>query len=309
MSYVFLDNKDLDKYMSMEEAIKIVEKLLNEKNLDTLITPPEFSIRADKGALVFTPGGSYESGVIGTGINENFHGKKEHDQLVTVYDINTGQLKGIVISNYIHFLATGAMGAVAIKLLSRNNSRTLGLIGTGLNIWKQLEGAVKVRKIEKVLYYDMGKGDSDDLIIKYSEMLSLNIEQVTDAQQVVENSDIIITATRSHEPVFNPKWLKPGTHINTVGPYIKDAQELDEKVAQMSKTIAIDSIEKIKHFTKPFFLIGVTGRESLLELNKLLSEGYNRESEEDITLFCSVGLAGAEVVLASEAINKYHSIY
>lgn len=309
MSYVFLDNKDLDKYMSMEDAIKAVEKLLNEKNLDTLITPPEFKVRAEKGALVFTPGGSYGSGVIGAGIHETFHGLKEHSQLVTVYDINTGQLKGMVISDYIMHLAIAATGAIAVKLLSRPDSRILGLIGSGIKAWKQLEGVVKVRNIEKVMYFDTGKDDSTDIIDRYSEMLSVKIENVASIKEVVENSDILILATKSHEPIFDPKWLKPGTHINTVGPHVKDAQELDEKVAQMSKIITIDSIEKIKTSTKPFFLIGVSNRESLVELNKLLTDGFTRESDDDITLFCSVGLAGTEVVIASEAIKKYNSIY
>ena len=225
-------------------------------------------------------------------------------QVAVLFDIDTGELQGLVLSETIGALAVGALGAVAIKNLSRLDSKVVGIIGSGIKAWKQLEGAVTVRTIDRAMVYDFDGNSSRVFAEGYSGSLGIKIDAVSTPKEVVENADILILATDSSSPVFEPSWLKPGTHINTVGPNYKESHELDERVSQMSRLIATDSMDEIKAYSKPFFLMGVADRERIIELSELITTGYSRESEGDLTLFCSVGLPGLEVVLAGQAIKN-----
>ena len=60
MEYVILDETGFERYMPIDEAIKIAERLLREKNLSTLISPPRSYMRAEKGNIILTSGGSYD---------------------------------------------------------------------------------------------------------------------------------------------------------------------------------------------------------------------------------------------------------
>ena len=50
------------------------------------------------------------------------------------------------------------------------------------------------------------------------ETLDLNVAPVVSAQEAVADADVVICVTASTTPVFDPNWLKPGAHVNTVGP-------------------------------------------------------------------------------------------
>jgi alanine dehydrogenase len=97
--------------------------------------------------------------------------------------------------------------------------------------------------------------------------------------------------------------LRPGTHVNTIGPKFEDTHELSPRVAEKSAIVATDSLAQVDAYPRPFFLAGTPARERMVELGEIVAgRRPGRTSPDDVTLFCSVGLAGTEVVLADAAL-------
>jgi len=80
------------------------------------------------------------------------------------------------------------------------------------------------------------------------------------------------------------------------------------ELAQWSQVIATDSPEQVDSYPEPFFLLGTPERGQMLDLSEIVVGKQNgRSFPNDITLFCSVGLAGTEVVVANEALKLWQA--
>jgi len=230
---------------------------------------------------------------------------------VAVFDSDSGAFKGAIIGGLIGAMRTGAIG-VAVKHMSRPDSKVLGIIGSGFQAKTQLEAAASVRQFEAVRVFSRNAEHRQAFARQMGEKLSLSIQPVASAEEAVSSADVVICATSSIRPVFKSRWLKPGTHVTTIGPKWKLAHELEMDVAERAQVIATDSLAQAEAYRRralfrdlPFFLTGTPEMERLVELSDMVAGNKpGRTSPEDITLFCSVGLAGTEVVVANEALRR-----
>jgi alanine dehydrogenase len=98
--------------------------------------------------------------------------------------------------------------------------------------------------------------------------------------------------------------LKPGVHVNTVGPKTHEGYELGLDLADVAAVIATDSPEQTRAYASSFFLTGSGNEHRMADLADIMAgKTAGRGSPGDTTLFCSVGLAGTEVVVASAILD------
>ena len=111
--------------------------------------------------------------------------------------------------------------------------------------------------------------------------------------------------TTSTTPVFDPSWLKPGAHVNTVGPRAQGESEVDASIAGRVRVVATDSLRQLRSYATPYFLTGTPWMAAMVELGDIVvGKHTGRHSPDDITLFCTAGLSGTEVAVASEALRR-----
>lgn len=306
MSYHILTDSDVVKHTQMKYVIEAIERTLLEKANGTLVSPPRFSLEADEGKLVFTAGATtgFEK-VIGFRVYDTYSNNEVgHEQLVAVFDSQTGIFKGIVIGNLLGAIRTGAIGGVAIKWMARKNSKRLAVIGTGVQARMQLEAAIAVREIQYVQVYSRNEQNRRNFANEMTEKLGIQVIPVDSAMYCVEDADIIICATNSQLPVIEADWLKKGVHINTLGPKSINGSEISVEIAEKSRVITTDSLEQLKAYSIPHFLVGTTYENSIIQLSDVVAgKKAGRISDQDITLYCSVGLSGTEVVVANEIMK------
>ncbi|ASF41174.1 cyclodeaminase [Halobacillus halophilus] len=137
-------------------------------------------------------------------------------------------------------LRTAAAGAVAARHLSRQDSRTAGIIGTGAQARLQLEALSLVRPIERVLVYGRDIKKADAYKEDIEERLSLPVEVCAHPQEVAENSDIVVTTTPSSEPLIKGEWLQPGVHVTAMGSDAEHKQELETSVLVRADQLVCD---------------------------------------------------------------------
>ena len=139
---------------------------------------------------------------------------------ISSYNILNGHLECIVDGVFLTALRTGAASAIASKLLANPSSKVIGLIGAGTQAITQLHAISREFDLEQVLFYDVDQHTNDSFVDRCS-ILNLKAEIIpSDIQTIVEQSDIICTATSidvGGGPLFQSLTPKPHVHFNAVG--------------------------------------------------------------------------------------------
>jgi ornithine cyclodeaminase/alanine dehydrogenase-like protein (mu-crystallin family) len=192
--------------------------------------------------------------------------------------------------------------------LSRPDSNVLGIIGTGGQAIHQAEAICVVRPIREILAYDREKETLQKFSKLASEELKLQINIVDSPRDVVLRSDILVTATTSAEPVFDGENLRPGTHINAIGNHRPEKREIDDVTIRKSIVI-VDTYEGCLTESGDLLIPiseGIFSKENIhADLGELVTgRKASRTSDDEVTLFKSVGFALEDLVTAQVAFQK-----
>jgi ornithine cyclodeaminase/alanine dehydrogenase-like protein (mu-crystallin family) len=230
--------------------------------------------------------------------------------LVCLVDPATGQPLAIMDGTYLTALRTGAVSGAATDLLARPESRVLVVIGSGAQGVTQAAAVCAVRPIERIFAVDISPEALDRMrqtVAREWPDLFDRLETTTDAT-VVREADVISTATTSRTPVFDPALVRPGTHINAVGAYTPEMQELPPNIVRRA-TVVVDAVDAALAEAGDLIIPlgqGLVGREHFQrELGMVASGGApGRSSADEITLFKSVGNAVQDVVVARRVYDQ-----
>jgi ornithine cyclodeaminase/alanine dehydrogenase-like protein (mu-crystallin family) len=146
---------------------------------------------------------------------------------VLAVDAATGRPVALLEGGTLTAIRTGAASGAATDLLARPDARVAAIIGSGVQARTQLEAVCTVRKIDEVRVYQCRSAEAERLPARWREgAYSGRCPRRRDAAAAVAGADIICTATTSKTPVFPDSALSPGCHINAVGAYRPDMQEI-----------------------------------------------------------------------------------
>jgi len=300
-----LRDDDLVGSELMGVAINALDAAFLARARDQMISPPRHHVSfSNRGDLVFTVGGMLgEKPLAGFRVYETFDGV-EHSQIVAVWSVEDAKLKGIVLGERLGNIRTGAIGGVAIRHLSSPDAKIVGILGSGAQARTQLAAATTVRQITSARVYSRDEKNRTTFAQEMERELGIEVRPVGSVLDAARDADIVICATTSSTPIIHASDLKPGVHVNTVGPKTQRGYELGLDIADVADVIATDSPEQTRAYASPFFLAGSGNEHRMADLADIIAKReIGRRSSQDTTLFCSVGLAGTEVVVASAIID------
>ncbi|OGR90263.1 MAG: hypothetical protein A2V88_08525 [Elusimicrobia bacterium RBG_16_66_12] len=307
MGYRILTDDDVEALLTMREAIEKLEQALLSGSRAGLVAPPRFMVSLEKGDLVFTAGAEVANdNVIGFRVYETFRvPTAKHEQLVVVFDSRTGELRGLILGRRLGAVRTAALDGIAIKYMAPRSPDCLGMLGSGYQAGFHFESALCVRTFRRALVYSTTPDHRAAFAAAMRERHGLEVEAVDSAAAVVREADVLLCTTSAVRPVFDVARLRSGMHITTVGPKLAGAHELPVDAAGRSDRIVTDSIAQVDAFPRPFFLLGTPHRDRMIELCDVVAgKQPGRASEDEITLFCSVGLSATEVIVADQATRN-----
>ncbi|NLS16656.1 ornithine cyclodeaminase family protein [Rhizobium sp. P40RR-XXII] len=296
-----LSDEDLDSVALMPAALGALEAAFLAKASGNTVCPPRHHVSfPSSGDLVFTVGGILgEKPLAGFRVYETFSGL-EHSQIVAVWSAHDAKLKGIILGERLGQIRTGAIGGIAIRHLSDPNAKTIGVVGSGAQARTQLIAAVAVRNIVSARVFSRDERNRRAFAEEMQRKLGITIEPADSVAETVADADIVLCATNSNMPVLHAADLKAGAHVNTVGPKTLQGHELGLDLADAAHVIVTDSLEQTRTYAAPFFLAGSPHETRMRELSDIIANtAQGRTLPSDTTLFCSVGLAGTEVAIAS----------
>jgi ornithine cyclodeaminase len=231
--------------------------------------------------------------------------------VVIVVDSATGVPVALMDGTYLTALRTGAAAGAATDLLARQDARVAAIFGAGTQGRTQLEAVCNVRSITHALVVD---ADPDQATRYVDEMRSrgdpfpADIRVAESPKEAVRQADVICTATTSTRPVFDGRDVRPGTHINAIGAYTPQMQEVDAETIQRAKVV-IDSrqasLAEAGDLIIPLQQGLITEEHIHAEIGEVVAGlKPGRESDDEITYFKSVGVAVQDVAAARRVLDR-----
>ena len=224
------------------------------------------------------------------------------------FDGKTGKPLCIVDARALTNKRTAAASALASSLLSREDSSSLLMLGTGTLAPELVRAHAAVRPIKKVYVWgrDFAKAEKT-----CSSLSDYNFEciPITDYKTIIGQVNIVSSATMASEPIIHGALIASGQHIDLVGSYKPSMREADDEVIRRSR-IFVDTIEGATKESGDICIPlsdGAISQEAIIaELNGMCQDGFvGRKSSEEITLFKSVGYALEDLVAGTYYWDLY----
>ncbi|WP_422361143.1 ornithine cyclodeaminase family protein [Reichenbachiella sp.] len=231
--------------------------------------------------------------------------------LYIYFDLHTGTPKALMDAKKLTTKRTAAASALASQYLSREDSSTLLVIGTGALSAELIQAHCAVRPISKVLVWGRSIEKSQHIVNEVS-LEGVSISTVQSIEEGIKQSDIISCATLSPTALVFGKDLHPGQHLDMIGAYKPDMREMDDEVLAKSD-VYVDNIEGATKETGDLAIPIANGTFKIedikADLFELAQGKKNVErSAETITCFKSVGHALEDLAAATLAFEKLETI-
>jgi ornithine cyclodeaminase/alanine dehydrogenase len=309
---LLLNRKQVESVLDMGETIKAMKAAFAD---GSAILPQRIVISTKKGLSLYMPAYLPESQSLAVKVVTVFKKNPLDYNLPTtlgkvlLQDINTGDVICIMDGGFLTAMRTGAISGCAIEYLAKSNVETVGLFGTGVQGMTQLWATCVARpSITNALVFDIQKEVAESFAKDMSEKLNVAVTVASSAEEIVKQSEIILTATTSSTPIFHGKWVQPGTHISGIGSHSPGTRELDGDTIRRAKVVC-DLIQAcLKEAGDIIIPIneGIISEDHIYgELGEIITgKKEGRENDQEITLFKSVGLAIQDAATAKLVYDK-----
>ena len=210
----------------------------------------------------------------------------------------TGELVAVMDCAAITSLRTGAAAAVSARALARDEARTVGLIGCGVN------GAWAARCLAAAGY---GPGVCHDPRGEVAEYLADELGWETGDRDAAVASDVVVTVTPASATVIDGGDLRPGQHLAVLGADAHGKAEVELGALQRCRLFCDDWEQASKggELSGPV-AAGVVERARVTEIGEvLLGRAPGRGTDEEVTLFDSTGLAIQDLGIALAVLEAW----
>jgi ornithine cyclodeaminase len=272
--------------------------------------PPRSVVETPAGALLLMP----SHGPQGVGV-----------KLVTLTEVNPDRGLPLIHATYALFdaatqaplamldgaaltaLRTGAVSGLATRFLARPDSRRLVLYGAGVQARAHLESMCAERPIEEVVVVSRDAGRAEALA---GEAGARGLRSSVGEPGAERHADVVCTCTTSPAPVVAGSALPGGVHVNAIGAYTSATRELDTEAVRRARVV-VETREAAMAEAGDLVLAmneGAIGPEHLLaDLSEVVRGAEVRSSDDDVTLFKSVGVAFEDLIVARAAFDRLGS--
>ncbi len=313
-----LTRSEVQRAVSMRDAIVIVKHAFQELSTGTASAPLRIALPQAKhhGLTLLMPAYLGDSDSLAIKV-ASVHDRNVECNLprihaiVLVIDPTTGQPVAAMEGGYLTALRTGAASGVATDLLARKDAEVAAIFGAGSQAGTQILAVAAVRPIKRLWVYARRRGKVDELIDEMRPQLDSSIELLAaeSPSQAVREAQVICAATTSSTPVFDGADLRPGVHVNGLGSYKPEMQEIDCATLRRASKIVVDSRDGA--LAEAGDLIVALER-GAIEISGIYGEigeiaaglKAGRENDDEITYFKSVGNAVQDTAVAQAIYQR-----
>ena len=296
---LYLREADVDELLSAADAVEAVEACFGRIARGVVENRPRYRLGLESGLMHVMSAADLELGVAGLKAYVSFaEGTKF---VVALFAADRPELLALIEADRLGQRRTGAASAVAARHLAREGAASLGIIGCGWQAESQVESIRSALPIERVVAYCRNEE-------RLTEFCSRMNAEAAEYNRDAAEQDIVVTATTSRDPVLRGEWLRPGALVCAVGANRLEARELDNALVERATFVCCDSKEQA--LVEAGDLVEPVERGVLdwLEVHELAEvvggEVAGRQSQDDIVLFKSLGIAAEDLAVARLVLDR-----
>ena len=309
-----LTSDDVESILTINDTISILEKSFIELSRKQVnMTDRDVFVLEDKnGWFGIMTAHMKNMAALGTKLVTVFPknieiNKPTTQAVISLIDVNTGELIGIIDGSLITGMRTGATTGIATKYLSKKNSSKLSILGSGFQSKFQLMAICSVRHIKEIFINSPSINSKSDYIHELEDLLDIPIIIEKNITKLL-NTDILVTSTTSPTPLFDGNLLDNGIHINCIGAHTKETREVDLRTIEKSKVVVDERSAALREAGELIIPIQngeITDNIIYAELAEIVSgQKPGRLTDDEITLFKSMGLSLEDISTAKFVFDK-----
>ena len=219
-----------------------------------------------------------------------------HQALICVFDPGSGTPLALMDGTFITATRTAAGSALATRLLAREDSKVLALIGTGVQAHSHARALPRVRNFREIRIAGRDRARAEALAAEIGPAARV----VDSYEEAIRRADVVAATTHAAEPVVRREWLSAGTHVNSVG-LNPNGREVDPQT--VSEAVVVVESRESALAPPPAGapeLAGIDPSRVHAELGELVAGSrLGRSSPDEITLYKSVGVAVQDAAAAA----------
>ena len=294
---LFLDEEEVRAHLRMEELIPAMAEAMRDLSTGKVQQPLRqvLSVTEHQGFFGVMPAYGGGLGAKLVTFFPNNQGLPTHHAVIVLFRPETGEPLVVMDGRLITEMRTAAVSAVATDLLARRAVAVLAILGSGVQAQSHLEALRIARRFRQVRVWSPRHAG------QFAERFG--VTATNSAAEAVRDADVAVVATSATTPQLEGDWLSPGTHINAVGATRPNWRELDDEVLRRAR-LYVESREAASKESGDVIAAG----KIFAELGEVVAgRKPGRQSEDEITLYKSVGVAVEDMVAASLVYRQFCS--
>ena len=291
---LYLDEEDVRAHLRMEELIPAMAEALRDLSAGKVQQPLRqvLSVTEHQGFFGVMPAYGGGLGAKLVTFFPNNEGLPTHHAMIVLFRPETGEPLVVMDGRLITEMRTAAASAVATDLLARREVAVLAILGSGVQAQSHLEALRVVRQFRQVRVW------SPRHAVQFAQRF--NVTATDSAEAAVRGADVIVVATSATTPLLKGEWLSSGAHVNAVGATRPNWRELDDEVLRRAR-LYVESREAASKESGDVIAAG----EIFAEIGEIVAgKKAGRQTEDEITLYKSVGVAVEDIAAASLVYRK-----
>jgi alanine dehydrogenase len=297
---IFLSEAEVRELLDLDELVDALAAAHRDLSAGEVSMPPRIAavVQERQGLLGVMPAYLPSAGLackLVTLFPQNTD-RHTHQAVIAVFDPENGTPLALMDGRYITATRTAAGSALATRLLARKDAEVLALLGTGVQGHSHARALQRVRRFTEIRIAGRDRAKAQ----AFAEEIGPQARAVSSYEEAIRGADVVAATTHSTEPVVRREWLSPGVHVNSVG-LNPSGREVDEETV-VDALVVVESRESA--LAPPPAgapeLVGVSLADVHAELGELVAGTRpGRSSQDEITLYKSVGVAVQDVAAAA----------
>ena len=300
---LYLTEQDVAELLAPADAVEAIEACFRRLAAGGVENRPRYRLGLEHGALAVMAAADLELGYAGAKVYTGFAEGARF--VVLLFRADSPEVVAVIEADKLGQLRTGAASGVAAKYLAAGSATSLGVIGCG---WQAETQVACIRaalpQVERVVAFCR----TEERLRAFCEQ---NGAEPGESHQDPAVCDVVVTATTSKDPVLRGEWLRSGSLVCAVGANDGRRRELDNVVVERAAFVCCDSVEDAKLESADLIEPVTSGVLDWLEVHELqevvAGEVAGRQTDEDVVVFKSNGLAAWDVAVAAAVVERARS--
>jgi ornithine cyclodeaminase/alanine dehydrogenase-like protein (mu-crystallin family) len=214
---LYLSRADVERVLDVDAMLDALAQALAAFSAGRAVVPPRVAARVGERGMLgvmpgYLPGVALETKLVSVFPENDAHGIPSHQGLIALFEEERGTPIALMDGAYITAIRTGGTAAVAARVLAREDSRVLAILGAGVQGGSHLATFPKVRDFTDIRVANRNPERAKELAARHPKARA-----VASFEEAVAGADVVACCTDSRQPILRRQWLTPGMHVSAVG--------------------------------------------------------------------------------------------